>query len=203
MISFPIFIMLVFQPDFFIRFLYGEDYSGASFPLVILAFGVMINISVGLVGMILNGIDRPRLTLISDLIGAIFNIVLNVILIPIFGILGAAVATSTSLSLRNIVALLFTYYHLKILPWDINYVKIIMLTIFFGLLNVLFIDHISISYEGMVYSILGIKIGISLLINFVIISTYILFCYFLFYKLNFLDKYDKSILHTLSKKFKT
>jgi len=48
---------------------------------------------------------------------------LNIVLIPRFGILGAAVATSISLILLNIIRVIEVYVFLKMHPFDVRFLK--------------------------------------------------------------------------------
>lgn len=61
-----------------------------------LAVGPMMSCFFGLAGNTLLMVGRPRLLLMNSTISGTLNIVLNLILVPFSGLLGAAIATATS-----------------------------------------------------------------------------------------------------------
>lgn len=82
--------------DLVIRLLYGASFAAAGQVLVIHIWSG-VNVALGLVWsrwIILE--NRPRLALLVQSMGAVLNIGLNLILIPRYGILGAALATLAS-----------------------------------------------------------------------------------------------------------
>jgi O-antigen/teichoic acid export membrane protein len=72
---------------------FGPEYIPGYRTLLILCFGRAFQTSMGLSGMILNMTNHERQTAISTSLGAILNIALNYLLIPLWGIEGAAWAT--------------------------------------------------------------------------------------------------------------
>jgi O-antigen/teichoic acid export membrane protein len=112
-ITFPMILVLAIMPTFILGF-FGENYISAKNALWILLAGQAINSICGSVGVYLNmtGKQRPfQRILVSALI---LNVVLNYFLIPEFGMSGAAIATSTSMILWNIIAVIYVYRKDKI-----------------------------------------------------------------------------------------
>jgi len=86
--------------------LYGQEFMPAVLPLCVLLIARVIRGSTAVpIGGSFSGIGRPGLALKVDAISVGTNVVLNVLLIPRFGILGAAIATTASLLLGNIIFL--------------------------------------------------------------------------------------------------
>lgn len=83
--------------------LFGPEFSGAYVPLVIICIGQLVNACIGSVGSLLNMTGHERDTTKSVVIGATINLALNVLLTPRWGILGAAVATSSTLIVWNLL----------------------------------------------------------------------------------------------------
>ena len=107
-ITFPMILILAIFPSFALG-LFGEDYKIAKFALIILLFGQVINALCGSVGIYLNMTGKQKVfqkILISALI---LNIVLNFILIPRLEMVGAAIATTTSMVLWNVMAVIYVY----------------------------------------------------------------------------------------------
>lgn len=82
--------------------LFGSEFAGAYWPLLILAVGQLANAGFGATGMLLNMTSFERDVTRVVAIAAGLNVVLNLTLIPFFGVIGAAVATSLSLLFWNV-----------------------------------------------------------------------------------------------------
>jgi stage V sporulation protein B len=109
-ITFPIIIVLCLFSVQTISLLFGEKYIPAAPALSILTGGLFFRAFVGLNGDLVVAINRPRIELISVAIGVIFNIILNIILIPQFGIVGASVATVSGYFIYNSIEVGAIYY---------------------------------------------------------------------------------------------
>lgn len=92
-----VFIALLLAGETLLRRAFGPEFDGASVPLLILATGWVFGSTVATSGHLLNmaGFEAHYARL--RLIGAISNIVLNLILIPTLGIVGGAIATAISM----------------------------------------------------------------------------------------------------------
>lgn len=99
-------IIVLFFASNLIRFVYGEDYYGSIIPLKILLIGVF---SLSLGKILANDIasrGKPELNALSNLMGLLVNVIFNILLIPRFGISGAAMATSISYTLTSSIFLI-------------------------------------------------------------------------------------------------
>ena len=109
LVAMPLSIYFSLMADPVILFLAGEGYAQAVPVTQILAFTVLfIGIS-NIFGMqILVPTNRERITVISTLVGALVDFIINAVLIPTYGSFGAAVGTFTaelSVLLVQLVAL--------------------------------------------------------------------------------------------------
>lgn len=95
--------------------LYGVDFAPAYPYLVVLVVGNLMNAYFGPVALLLNMSGFERDTLAGVATGALCNIVLNLTLIPLYGPLGAAVATATSMVVWNAILFWRTYRRLGII----------------------------------------------------------------------------------------
>lgn len=181
----PVVIYLIFYSQDVILLIYGSNYQSGTLSLIILSLGIAMNGLTGMTGNVLVGIRKTNYNLFSEISGAVSNVLLNILLIPIFGIVGAAIGTSISITVKNIVSLLFVYKEIKIHPYDLSYLKIAVLTITI----MVFISFIIGKILGGLYSFL---IAIPF---FIIIYTFIL------YKFDFLTEYDKSLIKNILYKF--
>lgn len=99
----PVFIWVSLFSSQILSVLFGPTYSQASILVTIIAFAMFVDVFVGPVGTLLEIFEQTRLVSISYGIAAVINILLNITLIPKFGIIGAASATAFSLILLNLL----------------------------------------------------------------------------------------------------
>jgi O-antigen/teichoic acid export membrane protein len=88
-------------------FFYGSEFVKGYNVLIILLFVQIANIFQYLFTMYLGGLDRPKEAFKATSISCIVNILLNITLIPVYEISGAAIATFFSLGLNAYIAKLF------------------------------------------------------------------------------------------------
>lgn len=101
----PAAILLVVFPEIVITLLFGQQYIEGAIALRVLALGAAIG-SLGILNnSVLSGIGKPDV--VSKIMGGavIANIIGNLTLIPYFGIMGAAYATSLSYLLTFLISL--------------------------------------------------------------------------------------------------
>ncbi|MDW7772692.1 MAG: flippase [Desulfobulbaceae bacterium] len=94
--------------------LFGPEFTGGRLSLYILAGGQMANALVGPVGLIMTMTKHHREASFIISVSALVNIVLNLILIPRFGMTGAAVATTMTMLSWNIAFWLYIRKNLGI-----------------------------------------------------------------------------------------
>ena len=93
-----------------------ENYALGYTTILILAFGQLFNVAVGSTGYILTMAKKESLVMLSIVTGIIVNVLLNYFLVPIMHIEGAAIATSASIIVWNIMMLIFVKTKTKINP---------------------------------------------------------------------------------------
>jgi len=108
-ISLPVALGLMLGGKWIIPVVFGIGYAPAYFPLVVLCLGQLVNVSMGSVGLLLNMAGFENLTARGVTIATLSNAILNFVLIPFWGASGAAIATSLSLALWNVVLFSFLY----------------------------------------------------------------------------------------------
>lgn len=111
--------ILLFSGDFLLG-IFGEEFVLAKNILVILAIGQFVVLSTGPVAMLLMMTGHEKFHQYTTIFSALINIILNLILIPIYGGLGAAIATMISLVFKNVVAISYInlYLNIRTLPWN-------------------------------------------------------------------------------------
>lgn len=99
----PAALSLIIFGEGILKVAFGPEYAPGHIPLAILSAGQLINAAAGSVGLLLNMSGHERDTARGFAVATIINVVLNVLLIPRFGIAGAAIATAASLAIWNIL----------------------------------------------------------------------------------------------------
>ena len=180
----PFILFFIFSKEI-LRIIFSEEYIAGSMVLIILASGYFINYLTASSYYVLLTYNKTKITLAIATIGLISNIVLNLILIPKFGINGAAIATSISLILIGLLRYLYCY---KIL--DLNLFTFKVGRIFFaGIISFIILYYI----EG-----LFVTRGI-LTLGFLSLSLTLIFISSLFITKS-LEKEDMMILRSIYKK---
>ncbi len=101
--SLPVATAFIFFGAPILSVLFGVEYAAGSTALAILCLGQLVNVATGSVGYLLNMTGYEKDTVRVVMVTVFVNIVLNLALIPLFGIEGAASATALSLATRNIL----------------------------------------------------------------------------------------------------
>jgi len=94
---------LIFPTFFLDLFGKGNQYQLAALPLIILAFGQLYNVLLGVVGNALNMAGSEKTVFIVSAITLVINLALNAVLIPIYGLIGASIGTVVALVIWNSV----------------------------------------------------------------------------------------------------
>ncbi|WP_128905745.1 flippase [Halorubrum amylolyticum] len=117
MLSLPIAITLVLAPGIYLSLFFTDEYTVANTALVALVIGYMLNASSGPEGMVLEGLGYTRLTLFNSVVLVIINGILDIILIPQIGILGAGIGTATALAIAGFAGIIEIYLFEKSHPY--------------------------------------------------------------------------------------
>lgn len=96
--------------------IFGSDFTAGYVALLVLLAGQLINAVSGPVGYVMSMTGHQHRA--ARIIGvcALFNIVLNAMLIPLFGMSGAASATAITTAMWNLMMLGYTWKKLQINP---------------------------------------------------------------------------------------
>jgi len=125
----PIFFILFLFPETVLNLLFGINYVSASIALRFLSLGFMFHAFLGLNGLTLMVMGKTRFLMCTSLIAAISNIALNITLIPLFSIEGAAIASLIAYFVANILNSTKLYQLSGIHPFTWNYLKPIGISI--------------------------------------------------------------------------
>lgn len=125
MLSFPLALGLIFLSEPLIRMVYGSEYLPAVLPTRVLALLIII-FPFGYFGTLFNAREMPVYPAKLVVVSSSINIVLNYILISMYGLVGAAAATLVSRYFNSICLGLISGRIFGISPkWDATYKPLI------------------------------------------------------------------------------
>lgn len=107
-------IVVTIFADKIIKLLYGSGYSNAAVSLQILIWAFFIICLSTVSSSFLNATNKQTIVVIGTAIGALFNVILNFLLIPQYSLLGAAFATVVTELFGLIIYFYFTIKFLDI-----------------------------------------------------------------------------------------
>ena len=120
--SIPLVILFFSFPSFFLG-IFGAEFKVATLAFLILSSAKLISALCGSVGNLLQMTGEQLLYMKILSAGAILNVVINYLLIPIYGINGAAIASLFSMSFWNVSMVYFVQKKLGILTLYIPFIK--------------------------------------------------------------------------------
>jgi O-antigen/teichoic acid export membrane protein len=114
----PALLLFLLVPELILS-VFGAEFKQGAYILMILAVGQFINVATGSVGYLLMMSGNEQLMRNNLVFCAILGILLNVILIPAYGVIGAAVGAAIVLSVQNLIAMAMVWrkLHIVTLPW--------------------------------------------------------------------------------------
>mgnify|MGYP002762402811 FL=1 len=183
---FPAFLLMAFFSRETIQILFGDAYLKGSLALSILAFSNLISASVGRLNSYLKSKGYTKLIFYNTILTVSLNLILNIYLIPKYGITGAAISTLISTILAEALIFLETYRFENVVSLHPKMAK----TIFSGLTAI-----------TMIYLIVDNLFQITPF--WVLIPAGILFFslhLLIFFKIGGLTEYDREIILTLARK---
>ena len=175
-IVFPGFLLIILFAKQIMWILFGSEYVSGAMALCILAFGYLIASAVGPTSSTLAAFGRTKIIMGCYFVGAGMNFFLNIYLIPIYGVNGAAIATASSFAFMNILTFLFVYKIGKVQPFRMSFFKPVFASVLACLL---------------VYAVTNYLIGATL---FVLIAMFFVFLALYFFLLLLFKSFEEEDL---------
>lgn len=147
MTSLPIFTILIFFSKQILS-IFGSGFIAGSLAMMILCIGQMVNAATGSVGFMLMMTGRPLANSLNSGLLCTTNILLNIYLIPRYGIVGAACASAFSITAIQLLRLAEVWYFLRMHPYRWDFLKPVFSGLF-AVIIVTMISHSGISTAGM------------------------------------------------------
>lgn len=103
----------------------GEIYRQGKWVVFYIGLGKLFDMATGINDEIIGTSEYYKMQLLFYIFLALIVIISNMILIPKYGITGAAVASAISIFLFNIIRFLFLLYVFKMQPFSLNTIKVL------------------------------------------------------------------------------
>ena len=182
---FPAFLLTALFPEQILKILFGTEYIAGATALSIIVFGYMVGAAVGPTGAILQTYKRTKTVMVANYMGAAMNFLLNFLLIPIYGVNGAAIATGFSLAFVYILTFFFAHKAAKIQPFRLSYLKIILAS--------------SIAVF-VIYSLTKYVIGVSTFVLIPMLFVFLIFYFFLLLLMKSFEEEDLMIMRAIDQR---
>jgi len=134
LVNMPVFLAMVLFPTQILS-IFGESFENGALALVIMACVNLVDVGTGMGGAILNMTGYTRLKLLNNIVSVVVSIALNVLLIPRFGVVGAAISALAVMSTVNALRIFQVYYLLKLIPYNRTFLKPIIAGLVTGILS--------------------------------------------------------------------
>lgn len=121
-VNLPIFlILLIFSEG--ILAIFGRDFVAGAMAMRILAFSELADVLTGICGVIIDMTGHTRLKVANSTIQLVLAIAVNILLIPPFGLIGAAVGALIVNVAINFLRMFQVWYLFRILPFNRTFIK--------------------------------------------------------------------------------
>jgi len=127
-VTLPVYLLIALFPNSILEITFGGAYTDGAAVLAVLATGAFVNAAVGLCVQALVSIGETRFIMMVNIGAAILNLVLNLVLIPPMGIVGAAIASATTTVIYNLLYSYQLYRTTAIIPLPRPIVKPVLIT---------------------------------------------------------------------------
>ena len=185
----PAFLLMVLFAPSVLRIIFGTEYTeGGASALAILTTGYLFISLFGLTNPILEAYGRTKVIMGCTFFTAAINVVLNLYLIPIYGITGAALATSSSFAVRSFILFAFVYRIAKMQPFRLSHLKPFLTSIFAVLI---------------VYGITRYFVGPSFFVLIGMLFAFIVIYFFLLLLVKGFEEEDLTIMRAIDEKLGT
>ena len=121
-VTLPFFLIMVLYREPILS-VFGASFSAGSTALLILAFSEIINAGTGICGPVLDMTGHTRVKLINSIVLTVLLVGSNAILIPRYGVVGAATASLLGVTIFNVLCLAEVWVMERLNPFDRSILK--------------------------------------------------------------------------------
>ncbi len=122
MVQLPIFLVMVLLPGELLS-IFGESFIGGATALIILAVADLLNTATGMGGIIIDMTGYTRLKLVNSIVRLALYVIFDLLFIPTWGLVGAALAVLAGEGVVNLLRMLEVYVIFRMLPYNLSFFK--------------------------------------------------------------------------------
>ncbi len=121
-LNLPMFLTVLLFPGPILA-IFGQDFLEGTAALTLLAWANLVDAGTGIGGAVLNMTGNTSLRLVNSMVVLGLVLGLNVLLIPRWGIVGAATAALVAITVVNLLRLSEVFILFRLLPYNASFVK--------------------------------------------------------------------------------
>jgi len=106
--------------------IFGRDYVGGATALILLAWANLVNAGTGICGVVIDMSGNTSLKLLNSVVMSVLSMGLSILLIPTWGLVGAAVAALVAAIVVNMLRLAEVFILFRLLPYNLGFIKPIL-----------------------------------------------------------------------------
>jgi O-antigen/teichoic acid export membrane protein len=117
-VTFPAFLLFVVSPDDVLTVFFGSRYAHGALALAILSIGFFTEAAGGRNRETLSALGNTKLILVGNAIAYVLNLLMNLVLIPTYGFIGASVASAIANITLNVFMVAVLWSKFGITPFS-------------------------------------------------------------------------------------
>lgn len=122
MVQLPIVLLMIIYPVSLLS-IFGKSYLQAAPALIVLAMTDLVQVGTGMGGVILDMTGHTKLKLLNSFLRLVLYLILDLLLIPRWGLMGAATAVMIGEVIVNLLRMVQVFLLFKILPFNRGFYK--------------------------------------------------------------------------------
>lgn len=121
-VNLPFFLVITLFPEQLLG-VFGDDFRSGATALILLALAELVNAATGVCQSMIDMTGHTTVKLINSFLWMVLAVVASFLLIPEYGLLGAAIATLIAISVVNVLSIVQVWYLEKLNPFDRRSIK--------------------------------------------------------------------------------
>ncbi len=122
-----LFVLVAASVEDLFELMPNKNLQGGVVVVILIGFARIIDMGTSINNQIINFSKYYKFGFYAILLLAVFNVVTNLLLIPQYQIIGAAMATLASLTMYNLIKYVFIYYRFGLQPFTVKTLIIILI----------------------------------------------------------------------------
>jgi O-antigen/teichoic acid export membrane protein len=116
-ITWPVYLLSALLAPLLLQ-VFGQGYTEGATVVVVVSCTMLLATACGMVDMVLTMAGRTSWNLVNYLVALALNLILGVLLIPRYGMVGAAIAHASAIAAANVVPLIQVAFALRLHPFS-------------------------------------------------------------------------------------